>query len=72
MRQKIETIKRNIPAALYARLSEPNFWRGLIAIVTACGVSIEPQLKDAIIACGLTLIGIIDLFKKPKNCDKIL
>lgn len=37
-------------------------WKGLIAIATAAGVSIEPVLADKIVAAGLALIGIVQVF----------
>lgn len=40
-----------------ARLREPSTWRGLIAIATAFGVVIRPEVADAIIVLGLALIG---------------
>lgn len=40
-----------------ARLKEPSTWRGLIALATAFGVAIRPEVADAIIALGLALIG---------------
>ena len=41
------------------RSIEPSTWRGLINLVTACGVIIEPQYIELIIAVGLGLSGFI-------------
>lgn len=40
-----------------ARLREPSTWRGLIALATAFGVVIRPEVADALIALGLALMG---------------
>ncbi len=42
---------------IYARLSEPSTWRGIIALVTATGVALSPDQVDKIVAAGLALIG---------------
>lgn len=49
---------------LLDRLSENSTWRGLIAIATAAGVTIQPDLADAIIAAGLALIGLVNVIRK--------
>ena len=38
---------------IYARLSEPSTWRGIIALVTAAVVALSPDQMDKIIAAGL-------------------
>lgn len=45
-----------------ARLKEASTWRGIIAIVTACGVALSPEQIEAIIATGLALMGIVGAF----------
>jgi hypothetical protein len=47
---------------IFARLSEPSTWRGLIALATAFGVAMSPEQIEAIVACGLALIGIAGAF----------
>jgi len=47
---------------IYARLSEPSTWRGIIALVTAGGVALSPDQVDKIVAAGLALIGLIGAF----------
>ncbi len=37
-------------------------WKGLIAIATAAGVALSPELQAAIITAGLGLIGLINVF----------
>lgn len=48
---------------ILSRLSENSTWRGLIAIATACGVGIAPDLANAIIAAGLAAIGLINVIR---------
>ena len=45
-------------------LSQESTWRGLIAIATAAGITINPELQNHIIAVGLALIGAINVGKK--------
>jgi hypothetical protein len=46
------------------RGKEPSTWRGLVAIVTATGLSFSPELSEAIVALGLAVIGILGIFTK--------
>jgi len=46
------------------RLKEESTWRGIIAIVMACGLQIDPAQQGAILSGGLALIGLINAFKK--------
>lgn len=41
-----------------ARLSEPSSIRGAIMLLTACGITLRPELQDAIITAGLALAGL--------------
>lgn len=49
------------------RLSENSTWRGIIAIATAGGVAIQPDLANAIIALGMAAIGLINVLRKEKK-----
>ena len=49
---------------LLEKLSENSTWRGLILLVTAVGVKLDPDQAEAIIAGGLALVGIINVFRK--------
>jgi uncharacterized membrane protein len=49
------------------RLKEPSTWRGIIGLVTATGVALQPEQVEAIIATGLALIGVINVFRKEKK-----
>jgi hypothetical protein len=53
---------------LLEALKEPSTWRGILSILTAAGVAIDPDQASAIIAIGMALIGAINIFRKePKN-----
>ena len=49
------------------RGKEASSWRGLVAIVTAAGIALEPAQADAIVAAGLAIIGIIGAFFPDKK-----
>jgi hypothetical protein len=49
---------------LLERLSENSTWRGIILIATAVGVKIEPELQEAILVAGLSLVGLINIIRK--------
>ncbi len=44
-------------------LAQNSTWRGIIAIVTAAGVQIAPELQSAIITAGLGAIGLINVIR---------
>lgn len=46
------------------RLKEASTWRGIIALLTAAGVTISPEMVDRIVAAGLAIMGIIGVFFK--------
>lgn len=48
------------------RLTENSTWRGLLMIATAVGVQLEPSQANAIIAVGLSVVGLINVFRKQK------
>jgi hypothetical protein len=49
------------------RGKEASTWRGIVAIATAAGVSLEPAQADAIVALGLAVIGAIGVFFADKK-----
>ena len=49
---------------IVARLGEASTWRGIIALLTAAGVTISPEMIDRIVAAGLAVMGIIGVFFK--------
>jgi hypothetical protein len=46
------------------KLKEPSTWRGILAMITAVGVKLHPELQEAIISAGLALIGMVNIFRK--------
>lgn len=48
---------------LITKLQEPSTWRGFISLATASGVMITPEQTTAIIAAGLGLMGLINVFR---------
>ncbi len=52
---------------LLERLREQNTWRGLILLATAFGVKLDPDQSEAIIAGGLAIVGLINVFSKEKQ-----
>ncbi len=55
---------------LASRLKEPSTWRGLTLIITAAGVTLNPEQTAAIIAGGIALAGILGAFVPDKFGDK--
>lgn len=47
---------------IVSRLGEPSTWRGLLALVTAAGISLSPEQAGAITAAGLAIIGLVGAF----------
>lgn len=54
-------------AFLIERLKEPSTWRGIIRLLTACGVPIAPDLAVQIIAVGLAATGLVGIFTPDKK-----
>ena len=48
------------------RLKEKSTWRGLVALITALGVTLSPEQAEAIVACGLAAIGAVNVFRPEK------
>ena len=42
-------------------LNQSSTYKGLFALLAAFGVIISPELSDAIIACALGVIGLVDV-----------
>lgn len=49
------------------RLSERSTWRGATMVLTALGVSVEPQLMEAIIVFGLGAAGLVETLLPEPN-----
>lgn len=51
---------------LIERLKEPSTWRGVILLLTACGVPIAPANAEQIVSVGLAVAGLIGIFLPDK------
>lgn len=51
---------------LMARLVEPTTWIGLSTILTAAGVALAPELKEAIVSTGVAVGGLLAILLKEK------
>ena len=51
---------------ILGRLSEPSTWRGIIWIVTALGLALSPEQKEAIVTAGMAIAGVVGVFTKEK------
>lgn len=50
-----------------ARLSEKTTWYGVTALLTAAGVAVSPELKEAIGLAGVAVAGLIAVVTKEKT-----
>lgn len=53
-------------AYIIDRLKEASTWRGIVALLTAAGMTISPEMVDKIVAAGLAVMGIIGMLFKDK------
>jgi hypothetical protein len=54
-------------AYLLERGKEASTWRGIVALLTAVGITLSPEQVEAIIALGLAVIGAIGVFTIDKK-----
>ena len=54
-------------AFLLESLKEPSTWRGIILLVTACGVPVAPAMGEQIIAVGMAAAGLVGVFTMDKK-----
>jgi hypothetical protein len=47
---------------LLARLKEPSTWRGLVWVLTVCGVLLTPEQAEAIMLAGMAVAGLLGVF----------
>ena len=40
-------------------LSEPSTWRGIVWLLTAAGITLNPEQQSALIALGMAIAGVI-------------
>ncbi len=52
------------------KLTEPSTIRGIIALLGAFGITVQPEYHDHIIAAVLALIGIINVWRKEPKIPK--
>lgn len=52
---------------LLERGKEASSWRGIVAVLTAAGIALDPAQADAIVAVGLAVIGVIGAFFPDKK-----
>ena len=52
---------------LIEKLKEPSTWKGLVWLLTAFGVALSPDEKEAIAALGMALAGLIGVFVERGN-----
>ncbi|WP_295445125.1 hypothetical protein [uncultured Thiodictyon sp.] len=53
-----------------ARLGEQSTWKGLIGFLTACGISIAPEIQTTILSLGLAAIAMINVLRKEAAPEK--
>jgi hypothetical protein len=53
--------------AIVDRLTEPSTWRGLFMIATAVGVAVSPEMQNAIVALGMSIVGLIGVLTSSKQ-----
>ena len=44
------------------QLKQPSTWRGLVWILTVCGVLLTPEQTEAIVLAGMALAGLLGVF----------
>lgn len=47
-------------------LGEASTWRGIVMLLTAVGLQLDPSQQTAIIQAGLAVVGVISVFTKRK------
>jgi hypothetical protein len=47
---------------IFKYLKQPSTWKGIIGIITGFGVALTPDQVAAIVAAGVAVIGLIDVF----------
>lgn len=57
-----------------ARMKEPSSWRGAIWILTACGVTLKPEVWEQIMAVGMAAAGLLGVLtsEEPKTVNIVL
>ena len=55
---------------LLDKLTEPSTIRGIIALLGAVGITVQPEYHEHIIAAVLALIGLINVWRKESKIPK--
>lgn len=57
---------------VWRRLAEPSTWAGIVALVTGLlGVTLEPDQREAVIAGGVALVGILSVFIREASPSQV-
>ena len=51
------------------RAKERSTWLGLVAVLTACGVAVKPELTEALASAGVALAGLIAVVTADKKAE---
>lgn len=51
---------------VFDRLSERSTWLGLVGLISAFGVTLAPELQEAIVVAGLAVAGVVAVVMKDK------
>jgi hypothetical protein len=43
----------------------PSTWRGVVMILSACGIALRPDVAEAITAAGMALVGLLGVLTGP-------
>lgn len=54
---------------LLDRAREPSSWRGLVWLLTALGVSLDPDAAAALMSAGASLAGLIGVLVRDPRAD---
>lgn len=68
----MKKIAYNFSLWLLERLQERSTWLGVISFFVATGLTIAPDLKEAIVTAGVALVGVVSIITKDlhkKNLD---
>lgn len=60
----------NLVKTVLEYLKHASTWKGIIAVVTALGVTLSPELQAAVVSVGLSLIGLVQIFVDDRDVDK--
>ena len=52
-------------------LNQASTYKGLFSVLAAFGVILKPEMADAIIACALGIVGIINVFVNEHENKKL-